>query len=82
DYWVFDEATQTVSGRRSRHVFSLAQPIEVRLNEARPVTGGLLFGVAEALPGPVRRGKSLRAKPGRAPGATPGKPKHKQKRRR
>jgi ribonuclease R len=82
DHWVFDEATQTLSGRRSRHVFSLAQPIEVRLNEARPVTGGLLFGMAEALPGAIRRGKSLRAKPGRAPDAKPGKPKHKQKRRR
>ena len=83
DYWAFDEATQTVSGRRSRQVFSLAQSIEVRLNEARPVTGGLLFGMAEALPGPgaAKRGKSMRAKPGRAAGAKPGKPKQKQKRR-
>jgi ribonuclease R len=46
DYWVFDERTQTLSGRRSRAVFSLAQEIEVRLNEARPVTGGLLLGLA------------------------------------
>lgn len=46
DYWVFDERTQTLSGRKSRAVFSLAQEIEVRLNEARPVTGGLLLGLA------------------------------------
>ncbi len=50
DYWVFDERTQTLSGRRSRAVFSLAQELEVRLNEARPVTGGLLLGLA-GLPG-------------------------------
>ena len=42
DFWMFDERTQTLSGRRSRAVFSLAQEIEVRLNEAKPVTGGLL----------------------------------------
>ncbi len=48
DYWMFDERTQTLSGRKSRVVFSLAQEIEVRLNEARPVTGGLLLGLAGA----------------------------------
>ncbi len=46
DYWAYDEATQTLSGRRSRAMFTLAQTLEVRLNEARPVTGGLLFGLA------------------------------------
>ena len=50
DFWVFDERTQTLSGRKSRAVFSLAQEIEVRLNEAKPVTGGLLLGMA-GLPG-------------------------------
>ena len=53
DYWVFDERTQTLSGRKSRTVFSLAQEIEVRLNEARPVTGGLLLGLA-GMPAPSR----------------------------
>ncbi len=84
DHWIFDEGAQTLSGRRSRHVFSLAQPIEVRLNEARPVTGGLLFGMAEALPGlsAPRRGKPAKAKPGKAaPGkAKPSKPKQKRAR--
>lgn len=46
DFWVFDERAQTLSGRRSRAVFSLSQEIEVRLSEARPVTGGLLLGLA------------------------------------
>lgn len=43
DYWMFDEATQTLSGRRTRMVFSLAQEVEARLSEASPMTGGLIF---------------------------------------
>jgi ribonuclease R len=49
DFWMHDEQTQSLSGRRSRVVFHLAQPVTVRLTEARPVTGGLLFQMA--LPG-------------------------------
>jgi ribonuclease R len=45
DYWVHDEASQSLIGRRTRMVFQLAQSVEVRLAEARPVTGGLLFNV-------------------------------------
>ena len=74
DRWMYDEPTQTLSGRHSRHVFTLAQMLDVRLHEARPVTGGLLFTLPElpALPGaPTPRRKTMRAKP------TP-KPKHKR----
>jgi ribonuclease R len=46
DFWMHDEATQSLSGRRSRIVFHLAQAVHVRLAEARPVTGGLLFQMA------------------------------------
>ncbi len=64
DFWVFDERTQTLSGRRSRAVFSLAQEIEVRLNEARPVTGGLLLGLAGLPDAPAgKRRADSRAKP-------------------
>jgi ribonuclease R len=49
DFWMHDESTQSLSGRRSRIVFHLAQVVTVRLTEARPVTGGLLFQMA--LPG-------------------------------
>ncbi|MDE8346121.1 MAG: S1 RNA-binding domain-containing protein [Acidocella sp.] len=45
DYWVHDEATQSLIGRRSRRSFQLAQSLNVRLIEARPVTGGLLFAI-------------------------------------
>jgi ribonuclease R len=45
DFWVHDEASQSLIGKRSRLTFQLAQSIEVRLAEARPVTGGLIFNV-------------------------------------
>ena len=45
DFWLHDERDQTLSGRRTRMVFRLAQEVEVRLAEASPVTGGLIFHV-------------------------------------
>jgi ribonuclease R len=45
DFWVHDEASQSLIGRRTRMTFQLAQSIDVRLAEARPVTGGLIFNV-------------------------------------
>ena len=50
DYWVYDEPTQSLSGARSRRVFQLAQAVEVRLVEANPVTGGLIFQVGGGRP--------------------------------
>ena len=46
DFYVYDEATQSLSGRRSRVTFHLAQEVEVRLVEASPVTGGMIFAMA------------------------------------
>ncbi len=43
DFWMHDEATKSLTGRRTRMSFHLAQPMEVRLMEASPVTGGLIF---------------------------------------
>lgn len=48
DFWFFDEATQTLSGRHSRIVWRLAQSVAVRLVEATPLTGGLVFAMADA----------------------------------
>jgi ribonuclease R len=56
DFWMHDEQTQSLSGRRSRMVFHLAQPVSVRLTEARPITGGLLFQMAMGGP----RGRDAR----------------------
>ncbi|WP_419758487.1 ribonuclease R [Acidisoma sp.] len=65
DFWMHDEATQSLSGRRSRVVYHLAQAVMVRLAEARPVTGGLLFQMAPS-------GAGSLAGPGSRPGAEPG----------
>ena len=43
DYWHHDEMEQTLTGRRTGRVFRLSQEVEVRLAEANPVTGGLMF---------------------------------------
>ncbi len=51
DFWMHDEATQTLIGKRSRKTYQLAQTLDVRLMEALPVTGGLLFAPASARPG-------------------------------
>jgi ribonuclease R len=45
DHWHHDERHGTLTGRHTRQVFRLAQPVEVRLVEASPVTGGLIFHI-------------------------------------
>jgi ribonuclease R len=51
DYWIHDEREQTLTGRRTRVTFRLAQPVDVRLSEANPVTGSLLFHILQGDPG-------------------------------
>jgi ribonuclease R len=51
DYWQHDEGEQTLTGRRSRLVFKLAQDVEVRLAEASAVTGGLVFHIMQGTQG-------------------------------
>ncbi|MGI4808087.1 MAG: ribonuclease R family protein [Janthinobacterium lividum] len=46
DSWDYDDATHTLSGRRTRLVFRLAQSLDVRLVEASALTGGILFALA------------------------------------
>jgi ribonuclease R len=57
DYWQHDERTQSLTGRRSQMVFRLAQDVEVRLAEASPVTGGLVFHVLQGMPQPGKRSR-------------------------
>jgi ribonuclease R len=45
DDWTHDEGTATLTGRRTRLSFRLAQPVEVRVVEANPVTGGVVFRI-------------------------------------
>jgi ribonuclease R len=49
DFWHHDEMEQTLTGRRTRQVFRLSQEIDVRLTEANPVTGGLVFQILPAV---------------------------------
>jgi ribonuclease R len=65
DFWMHDESTQSLGGRRSRMVFHLAQAVTVRLSEARPVTGGLLFQIA--IPGAGARPGDSGARRGSRP---------------
>ncbi len=48
DFWVHEEARQALVGRRSGREWRLAQDVSVRLMEASPLTGGLVFQMAEA----------------------------------
>ena len=48
DYWIHDEATQSLTGRKTRQSFRLTQDVTVRLAEASPVTGGLVFAFGGA----------------------------------
>ena len=76
DFWFHDEATQTLSGRRTRLTFRLAQQVEARLAEASLLTGGLVFHILQGapqrrstLPAPAlgvrsgRQGSGRRARP-------------------
>ena len=68
DFWVFDEGTQTLSGRRTRLEYHLAQELEVRLVEASPITGGMIFATATGgfrsprSEGPAHRTKGSRGR--------------------
>jgi ribonuclease R len=56
DYWNHDEATQSLTGRRTRIVFRLGTALVVALRMASPITGGLQFDLAEeARPGKKKR---------------------------
>ena len=50
DFYVHDEVAQMLTGRRSGLGFRLADEVEVRLAEASPVTGGLVFQIRQGMP--------------------------------
>jgi ribonuclease R len=72
DYWFHDEREQTLTGRRTRLTFRLAQPVDVLLAEASPVTGSLLFHILQGDPGRPRNGTASRADKGAGMGAGKG----------
>ncbi len=56
EYFHHDEAAQTLTGEQSRLVLKLGQPVTVRLAEAVPVTGGLMFELLAVEGKPMPRG--------------------------
>ncbi|EKE44997.1 ribonuclease R [Oceaniovalibus guishaninsula JLT2003] len=71
EYWIYDRDAQTLMGSDSGRVLGVGQRVTVRLAEASPVTGGLIFDLLEvegaALPriGRGARGRPVRRAPGR-----------------
>ena len=65
DFWMYDERTHSLSGRRTRLTYSLAQAVEVRLAEASPLTGGLVFHIVPPTAAPAARAPAGRGKPPR-----------------
>ena len=47
DYYIHDEKRHALVGRRSRRVFSLAMPVQVKLVQADRLTGGMAFAIVE-----------------------------------
>ncbi len=65
DFWQYNEREQALTGRRTRLAFRLAQEVEVRLAEASPVTGGLVFHILQGVPD-NRRGRKQKGVRSRA----------------
>jgi ribonuclease R len=68
DFWVHDETSQTLNGRRTGVTWRLGQAVDVRLMEASPITGGLLFHiVGGSSAAPSRVAGSTQERPLRGP---------------
>ncbi|OYW07718.1 MAG: ribonuclease R, partial [Rhodospirillales bacterium 12-71-4] len=50
DRWQLDEAGHAMSGRNTGLTFSLGQAVEVKLSEATPRTGGMVFAMMQGDP--------------------------------
>ena len=62
DYWRHDEKEQALRGRETRLTFRLAQEVEVRLAEASPVTGGIVFHILQGAPPRSAKAKGRRSR--------------------
>jgi ribonuclease R len=67
--WIHEEAAHALVGERSGERWVLGQPVEVRLEDAAPVSGGLIFAM---LSSPLPRDASFKAS--RAPRGRPHRP--------
>jgi ribonuclease R len=68
DYFHHDEKRQALVGQRSRIVYGMGAPLNVKLLEAAPITGGLRFALADGSGDtPQRAGKAPSRRPGKGP---------------
>ncbi|MGB7405395.1 MAG: S1 RNA-binding domain-containing protein, partial [Pacificimonas sp.] len=65
DYYEYDEPSRTITGERGGETFSIGQRLDLRLQEANPVTGGLVFARADGDGTGNARPSSARRKPPR-----------------
>jgi len=78
DFFVHDELRHTLTGRNSRQVYRLGDPLTVQLKDADPVTGSLVFRVLDhegsglVLPRRKRAGGGETAGQSHNPGGKPG----------
>ena len=56
EFFRHDERAQTLIGERSRHAYRMGDSLEVTLEEAAPVTGGLRFALAGQAGSPAAKG--------------------------
>jgi ribonuclease R len=56
EFFRHDEKAQALIGERSRHAYRMGDPLEVTLEEAAPVTGGLRFALASPAGTPTPKG--------------------------
>jgi len=63
DYFDFDEKSVSLTGRSTGMTYRLGQPVQVRLKEAAPVTGGLIFEMLDQAVATVK--PSRQGRPGR-----------------
>ena len=76
EFFRHDERAQALVGERSRHAYRMGDTLEVTLEEAAPVTGGLRFALAAPAGGPARKSKTggfRPPKPGKKAGFRPKK---------
>ncbi|MBV9548439.1 MAG: ribonuclease R, partial [Alphaproteobacteria bacterium] len=74
EFFRHDEKAQALIGERSRHAYRMGDKLEVTLEEAAPVTGGLRFSLAAPVGAASARGRfghARGAKPGKKPGFRP-----------
>ena len=69
EYFVYDQASHSLTGERSGQLYQLGDRVEVKLIEAAPVSGGLRFEMISA----GREGKPIRRSTARLSRQTPRK---------